>query len=168
MKRFWLEDAWHWSSTARMTLRRVPGGVCLYYLFIIIFVHFVPSSSIVGETCGIHKPSPCSTNEICVQVNETSAICECLPHFEVNEATGKCEYPKPPPEPPGDHLGLALGLGITVFLLLVILILIVLHRKFGLFSGMCDRFPSLRHLTIRSGDIIMVDNDDEPDINPIA
>lgn len=168
MKRFWLEDAWHWSSTARMTLRRVPGGVCLYYyLFIIIFVHFVPSSSTVGETCDFHKLS-CSAHEMCVQVNATTAICKCSPHFVVNKATGTCEEPKPPPEPPGNHLDLALGLGITVFLVLVILILIVLHRKFGLFSGMCDRFPSLRHLTVRSGDIIMVDNDDEPDINPIA
>ncbi|MPC18377.1 uncharacterized protein LOC123505254 [Portunus trituberculatus] len=161
MKRFWLEDAWHWSSTARMTLRTVPGGLCLYYLFIIICVHFVPSSSTVGETCDIHTLSSCPANELCEQVNKTSAICKCLP-------TVKCDDPQPPPEPPGNHLGLALGLSITIFLLLVILILIVLHRKFGLFSGMCDRFPSLRHLTIRSGDIIMVDNDDEPDINPIA
>lgn len=115
----------------------------------------------------MHRLSQCSSNEICVQ-NNTTATCQCVSDFEFNNATGKCEDPKPPPEPPENHFGLALGLGITFFLVLVILVLTLLHRKFGLFSGMCDHFPSLRHLAIRSGDIIMVDNDDEADVNPIA
>lgn len=62
---------------------------------------------------------------------------------------------------------MALGLGITFFLVFAILALVLIHRKFGLFSGMCDRFPALRNLTIRSGDIILVDNGDE-DVNPIV
>ncbi|KAG0718874.1 hypothetical protein GWK47_051636 [Chionoecetes opilio] len=100
MKRFWLEDKWHWLPTGTMTLRRVPTAEgtrhCSYLFFFIVFVHFVPSSCVVGETCNLHKLSPCSTNEVCVQVNQTTATCQCLPDFEVNEATGKCEDPEPP------------------------------------------------------------------------
>lgn len=71
-------------------------------------------------------------------------------------------------DPSGNNFGLALGLGIAFFLVFVILTLVLIHRKFGLFSGMCDHFPSLRNFAIRSGDIIMVDNGDEEDINPIV
>lgn len=173
MKRFWLEDQdrWFWSSTTRMAHPGVPRISPYYLLVIILFIHFVPSSCTVGETCDPSRLSQCSKNEICREVNETTAVCECRKPFEVDKETGKCENPKPappPPDPSGSNLGLALGLGITFFLIFVIIALVLIHRKFGLFSGMCDRFPSLRSLAIRSGDIIMVDNGDEEDINPIV
>lgn len=68
-------------------------------------------------------------------------------------------------EPSSSHLGLGLGLGVTFFLLLVVIALALVHRKFGLFSGMCDNFPPLRIFGIRGQEISM---DNEDDVTPIV
>lgn len=71
------------------------------------------------------------------------------------------------PEPSSSNLGLGLGLGLTFFLLVVAAAGVAAHRKFGLFTGMCDGLPRLLIFGIRDQGISMVDNGDD-DVNPIV
>ncbi|XP_045600501.1 uncharacterized protein [Procambarus clarkii] len=170
MKRFWLEELWHWARTA--VIGKMSGiNVCATFA-ILVLMQLVPSSyAVVDQDCELRALLTCSSHEVCVQTSSTSTtgVCKCESQLVLNKATGKCEKDDPSvlPVPASSHLGLTLGLGLTFFLLFVVVALILAHRKLGLFSGMCDNLPRLRIFGRRGQDISLADNDDD-DVNPIV
>lgn len=165
MKRFWLENRWPWSKTWTMTSRKMSRANLTFV--ILMLVQLVPSSCTVDKKCKPNNLLPCDENEICVVDGSGNGVCQCQAGFIFSKETGKCEKPKPPPEPSKNYWAVGLGIGLTFFLLFVVVILLVLHYKFGLLSGMCDRLPRV-HLFGSSGrEFNMVDNEDD-DVNPIV
>lgn len=144
------------------------SGIRLAFFAIFFLIQLVPSSYAVGQKCSLNVLRACNINETCVQVHENTGVCKCLPPFIMNNETRKCEEENAPSEPSSSHLGLGLGLGLTFFLLLVVVALALLHRKFGLFSGMCENLPSLHVFGRRGQDIRMVDNEEDDDVTPIV
>ncbi|XP_076031324.1 uncharacterized protein LOC143019523 [Oratosquilla oratoria] len=156
-------------------------GVRMEVIYFIMALYLMPCF-VVGDgekDCNINKLGQCDEHEMCSSSDKGSK-CVCQIEYKRNPNTGKCEQkspPAPPPPPPepatqDSSAGLGIGIGISVFLIVMGAVLFVLHRKFGLFSGIPTcLFSSLSGWKIfgssRGRSFEVVDDGDD-DFNPIV